>query len=275
MGFFKDIGDSIMGAAGIKKNSAESMTNPYQGQQNELIAKLQARANGQEPSLAEAQTRLNFQRALSDQVAALRSTSGLNPALQARIANQAGQQNVSDIAQQSTLSRLAEQDAATQQLTSALFGASEQDMKRNVEKGKAADNRYDRFAKLMGGGGGASAEGAKMMGGGAGAGGAGAGAGGAAAASDKNAKENIKDSEGAGGDLLDHLKGKLYEYKDNSNGEGVHIGIMAQDLEKTPLGKSMVFEEGGIKKVDYGKGFGAVLAAMTELNDRLKTLEGK
>ena len=93
--------------------------------------------------------------------------------------------------------------------------------------------------------------------------------------SDENSKENIKDTKDEARSFVDHLKGKMYEYKDESDGSGVHVGIMAQDLEKSPLGKSMVFEDNGVKKVDYAKGFGAVLAAVTEINDKLKALESK
>ena len=51
---------------------------------------------------------------------------------------------------------------------------------------------------------------------------------------------------------------------------------MAQDLEKAgPVGKSMVEDTPMGKLVNYGKGFGAVLAAQAHLNQRLKALESK
>lgn len=248
MGLF----DSIGGALGLKKGKGESINNPYRLQQEGLINQLQARASGFEPSMEEEKTKQNLGRALGGTVSAIRSSPGLNPALQARLASQAGQQAQTDIVQQGTLARLAEKDQATNSLTSALFGISGQEMQRQQAEGQAEGQRMDRFGKVMSGAGTA-----------------------AVAMSDKNEKANIKDSDGKALDLVDHLKGKLYEYKDSSNGEGVHVGIMAQDLEKSPLGRSMVFEENGAKKVDFAKGFGAVLAALTEINDKVKLIEGK
>lgn len=100
----------------------------------------------------------------------------------------------------------------------------------------------------------------------------------ASAASDENEKQNKKDFNPK--DFLDKLKAYSYEYK-NPNmpgaGEGTHVSVMAQDLEKAgPIGKSMIMEnEDGVKMVDYGKGFGAILAAQAHLNERLSTIEGK
>jgi len=51
---------------------------------------------------------------------------------------------------------------------------------------------------------------------------------------------------------------------------------MAQDLEKAgKIGKSMVKNTEYGKMVDYGKGFGSILAAQVQLNERLKELEKK
>ena len=81
--------------------------------------------------------------------------------------------------------------------------------------------------------------------------------------------------------FLDALKPNSYEYKDKFKknslaGEGRFLGVMAQDLEKAgPVGKSMVEDTPMGKLVNYGKGFGAVLAAQAHLNQRLKALESK
>lgn len=245
-------GGALGGALGLSKGKGENIVDPYAGDKAALIAQLKARANGSTPSLAEAQTNKNLGMALNNQVSAIRSAPGLNPALQARLASQAGQQAATDIAQQGTVAKLAEQDANTAQLSNLITGASAQEMNRQQAEGTAENARFARFGQA-------------------------AGAAGTAIAgfSDENAKENIKDTKGEARSFVDHLKGKLYEYKDDGMGQGVHVGIMAQDLEKSPLGKSMVFEDGGVKKVDYAKGFGAVLAAVTEINDKLKALESK
>lgn len=90
--------------------------------------------------------------------------------------------------------------------------------------------------------------------------------------SDKNIKK----------DFLDKLEAYTYEYKnkykdDPRAGEGRHMSVMAQDLEKAgPIGKSMVEEDSeGVKMVDYAKGYGAILAAQAHLNKRLNELENK
>jgi hypothetical protein len=101
-----------------------------------------------------------------------------------------------------------------------------------------------------------------------------------AAASD----EKMKTKKGEGGDnvrsFLDAINANSYEYKDKFKnkelgGEGTFVSPMAQELEKTELGKSMVIDTPEGKVVDYGKGFGAMLASQAMLNDRLKKLEGK
>lgn len=50
---------------------------------------------------------------------------------------------------------------------------------------------------------------------------------------------------------------------------------MAQELEKSAVGDSMVEDTPDGKMVNYGKGFGAVLAAQAHLNERLNKLEKK
>jgi hypothetical protein len=67
------------------------------------------------------------------------------------------------------------------------------------------------------------------------------------------------------------------EYKDKPGaGEGRYVSPMAQDLEKSELGKSMVKQApDGTKMVDYGKGLGTMVASLAYLNDRLNEIEGK
>lgn len=110
----------------------------------------------------------------------------------------------------------------------------------------------------------------------------------ATALSDKRAKKNIKAVEGKASRELDKMAGsgaeerkfldalQAYEYKYKHEGPGAtpQLGIMAQDLEKTRLGKQMVVEnELGQKHVDFGRGFGALLASQAELNKRIARLE--
>jgi hypothetical protein len=67
------------------------------------------------------------------------------------------------------------------------------------------------------------------------------------------------------------------EYKDKPGaGEGRYVSPMAQDLEKSELGKSAVKTgPDGIKVVDYGKLGGTMVASLAYLNDRLNEIEGK
>lgn len=101
--------------------------------------------------------------------------------------------------------------------------------------------------------------------------------------SDENKKKNMKKSEEDFNpkSFLDALQAYSYEYKDGAKkmpeaGEGRFLSVMAQDLEKAgPVGKSMVEDTPNGKIVNYGKGFGAILAAQAHLNKRLEELEKK
>ena len=100
-----------------------------------------------------------------------------------------------------------------------------------------------------------------------------------AALSDKRAKEDIKD----GGEKLDDFYGKIsakdYKYKQHMQnnilgGPDRYVSVMAQDLERTDLGKTFVRElEDGSKIVDYGKGFGVMLAGQAHLHSKVNKIE--
>lgn len=107
--------------------------------------------------------------------------------------------------------------------------------------------------------------------------------------SDERSKDEIApQSKVNGGDFnpksfLDKLNAYSFEYKqsrkgDENAGEGRRLGVMAQELELAgPVGKSMVETDPktGIKQVDFGRGFGAILAAQAHLNERLSQIESK
>lgn len=75
------------------------------------------------------------------------------------------------------------------------------------------------------------------------------------------------------GEMLDKLKAYTYRYKDPSMAgaaPGRHLGVMAQDLERSPLGARFVQQgDDGVRRVDYGQMAGTQLAATAYLNDRL------
>jgi hypothetical protein len=102
----------------------------------------------------------------------------------------------------------------------------------------------------------------------------------AIAASDIRAKENIT----PGGDEADAFMASVtpssWEYKAEHKGRpeagaGRYLGVMAQDLERTPAGKAAVTDTANGKVVDYGKLGGIMTAALARLHERLGKVEGK
>jgi len=106
----------------------------------------------------------------------------------------------------------------------------------------------------------------------------GAGLGTAAAFSDERLKTNIDESaaDPALHAMLDELHPAEYEYKEPGKplrGPGKHLSVMAQNLLKTETGSRLVTETPDGLVVDYGKGFGVLLAAEAHLHKRLKQIE--
>lgn len=111
---------------------------------------------------------------------------------------------------------------------------------------------------------------------------AGLGIGQLAMMSDEERKENKRsasedDIRSSIQDLMSKLKAYEYKYKEpQEEFEGNQLGIMAQDLEKSEMGKEMVSEdEKGRKMVDVAKSSLAALAGVSDLDERLRKLEGK
>mgnify|MGYP003145819014 CR=1 FL=1 len=93
--------------------------------------------------------------------------------------------------------------------------------------------------------------------------------------SDRRVKKKIKPAKTKVQDFLDSLKAYSYEYKKPDSPGARHgemLGVMAQDLEKTTLGKQFVRDTPAGKFVDMGQGLAAILASQAYLNDRVKTL---
>jgi hypothetical protein len=97
---------------------------------------------------------------------------------------------------------------------------------------------------------------------------------GAASYSDERLKKDIKGADDKTYSFLDALNASKYRYKDEDLDDGERVSVMAQELEKSELGKGFVFETPRGKAVDYGKGLGTLLAAQSSLHKRLKALEG-
>jgi hypothetical protein len=69
--------------------------------------------------------------------------------------------------------------------------------------------------------------------------------------------------------MLDALKPVKFKYKDpkaEGAAPGQRYGVIAQDLEKTPMGKSIVVTmPDGHKGIDTGQAVGVLLAAMARM----------
>lgn len=94
--------------------------------------------------------------------------------------------------------------------------------------------------------------------------GAGAGVGAAVASSDERLKTNIIPiSKEEISELKSTIKAYRFNYKSEEYGKGDWIGVMAQDLEKSKLGRTLVSEdENGFKQLDLRKVMSLFLATM-------------
>lgn len=93
--------------------------------------------------------------------------------------------------------------------------------------------------------------------------------------SDERRKRNIDDVSGdAISEFLAKLNPYSFEYKHEPSGL-LNYGIMAQDLEKSRIGKTLVMETPVGKMVSVPKAVGALLATNASLAKRVDALEGK
>lgn len=85
-------------------------------------------------------------------------------------------------------------------------------------------------------------------------------------ASDERLKTNLKEIDKTElEEMKSHLKAYAFNYKTDEFGTGDWVGIMAQDLEKSKLGKTLVVhDEQGRKMIDIKKVLSMFLATMAE-----------
>lgn len=93
--------------------------------------------------------------------------------------------------------------------------------------------------------------------------------------SDENLKTDIKAGDAKLGAFLDAINANEYVYKDKRHGSGRYISPMAQELERTEIGKDMVIDAPHGKMVDYARAAGTILSAQALIHKRLKELEKK
>lgn len=254
------------------------------GQQQALIQQMQARAAGQSPSIAEMQMQRGGDQAraaLASQAATMRGApAGLAQRGLAR--TQAGLSQ--DLVGQASMLRAQEQQAAEQGLAGMLQGTRSQDQAlmqqgqnlalQYMQLGMTADQAQfmanQELERLRQGARQSQAEtGVKQQSALIG----GLGTVGAALLSDKNQKTNIEASSKDVSKFLNSLSAKKYDYKDGSMEGAAHgkrYGIIAQDLEKSDMGKSLVMDTPNGKMIDTNQTVGALLAAVSHLNKRLE-----
>ena len=93
------------------------------------------------------------------------------------------------------------------------------------------------------------------------------------AASDEDLKENTKADNSRLSKFLDSLDVYDYDYKDQKHGKGRQTSVMAQDLEKSEIGKKAIRETPEGKMVDYAKLLPEMLAANVSSHKRIMKLE--
>lgn len=240
-------------------------------QQQAFADQLANQALGKGPSVTELQLRSAMDRSLGQQVAASKANRAVNPALAARQNAKMAQQSNLQTAQMAGVQKLQEQQQAQNQFANYL-GQQQQARQSGLQLGLGGGSQLSAESnavrnrdlqeqqmqnQMIGSVLGAGASVAGMM-------------------SDERMKKDIQPSKNNSKKFLDALSSKEYKYKNDKNGSGKHVSVMAQDLEKAgPMGKQMVSETKQGKMVDYGKGFGAILAAQVELNERMKEMEAR
>lgn len=99
--------------------------------------------------------------------------------------------------------------------------------------------------------------------------GGGLGLAGAAMFSDEDLKDDISDADDEANEMVSKMNPKSFKYKDDPD-KDTHYGIIAQDLEKSPMGKSLVIDTPKGKAVDIPKALAAVMAVQSVFDKRLK-----
>ncbi len=77
--------------------------------------------------------------------------------------------------------------------------------------------------------------------------------------------------------MLDQVQPYSYSYKPGSGEDPnrLRYGVMAQDLQKSPMGATLVEETPHGKAIDSGKAAGVNLAALADLHQRVKAIEAQ
>lgn len=254
--------NSMARAFGVSKDTGQIDPNlanltPQEQAYQDYLARQQ---QGLTPSVAQNQLQIGQQEAFNQAQAMAASNRSVNPALAQRQAQMANAQTQAQVNQQAGLLRAEEQAQATGQMGDFLSQLRQSRLGVAQANAQASGQVAQRRGQLMG----------QVLG-------AAGQAGSAAATSDENAKENIELGDKEIKSFLDAIKAYKYEYKDKEDGEGEFVSPMAQDLEKSKVGKKMVQEdESGKKMVNYdGHSLGSMLAAQGYMHKKIENIESK
>jgi hypothetical protein len=224
-----------------------------------LRGQLQRQVSGQE-SLSGEQLRQGLQQNVAAQQSMAAGARGGNQAMAARGAAMNSANLGAGLSGQQAMAGIAERQAAAQ----GLAGLRGQDLQAALGSlGTIEQQRGQRYAASLGVP--SQLEGAM---------GAASAAGAAYAASDVRLKTDIGDGSTDARELIRSLTPQAFRYRDaDRNGAGEHIGIMAQDLERTPAGRSMVSDTPGGKQIDGGKLATGLAAVAADLDRRVADIE--
>jgi len=155
------------------------------------------------------------------------------------------------------------------------------EMARTKAKGAISKQDMDFYMGLLGASSSALASGASALGnyGSSSSGQGGTSGYDSSQPSDREVKLGTTEGEQPLTEMVGKLRPYSYTYDREQVPEapaGRQVGVMAQDLEKSPLGRSYVAEdEQGIKRVDYGRMLPALLGALASQQRRIEDLEGE
>lgn len=249
---------NAMGMMAAQRGSNAGAAMRQIGQQRAAIG---AQTNA-DAGLMRAQEQMSAQNQLGQLLTGVRGQDMSMATGQAQLQQQAGLANL-----QSSVQQRAMNDQMVQYYTSAGMSldqaklAAQQALDQiSFERWKAREgiNTQERAQNFQLVGAGASAIGGMM------------------AMSDERLKEEIRPGDAKVYSFLDALNASEYRYKEpKKDGEGGQLSVMAQELEKSEVGRRFVRETPRGKAVDYAKGFAALLAGESALHKRLKALETK
>jgi hypothetical protein len=245
--------------------------------QNELGNMLMEQAAGRGPSVAQNQLRQAQAQQVAQQQSSAASAQGgaMNRAMAQKNAADLGAQIGQQTSGQAATLRAQEQLGAMGQAGNLWGGIRQQDLAKMGLEQERQLGIGGQAVQVQGGNQAADLQNyqlkSEML---TGLAGAGAGVAGAAG-SDERVKHDVEPaSEHEMSALMEHLTPKKFRYDAEGRDGPVRIGVTTQDLERDPLGRSvMVRDEQGVGGIEQGPALGLVLAAIGQLYSELEGLK--